>query len=130
MSSDRIKYNNSLVDTIITDYIYILIDKYKLQEYKYIETLEEFSLLSLRGSMKYINKFTHELKTGGLLTKIYKKNNNKWFAIIKKPNNKTYTISFNSNYIFYLDCKSRTNKIRTILDSFLENVNNGKYIIT
>ena len=120
MSSDRIKYNNSLVDTIITDYIHILIDKYKLQEYKYIETLEEFSLLSLRGSMKYINKFTHELKTGGLLTKIYKKNNNKWFAIIKKPNNKTYTISFNSNHIFYLDCKTRNSKIRTILESFLE----------
>ena len=129
MSYERIKYNNTLVDNIITDYIHILIDKYKLKEYKYINSLEEFSLLPLRGSMKYINKFTNEFKTGGLLTKIYK-NNNKWFAIIKKPNNKTYTISFNSNHIFYLDCKTRNSKIRTILDSFLENVNNGKYIIT
>jgi hypothetical protein len=48
----------------------------------------------------------------------------------KKPNNKTYTISFNSNHIFYLDCKTRNSKIRTILESFLENVNKGNYIIT
>ena len=41
----------------------------------------------------------------------------------KKLNNKIYTISFNSNHIFYLDCKTRNSKIRTILESFLENVN-------
>jgi|UniRef100_A0A6C0H970 hypothetical protein len=37
-----------------------IIDKYKLKEYKYINFLEEFYLLPLCGSMKYINKFTNE----------------------------------------------------------------------
>ena len=101
--SDRLREIDEYVDNIKpNDYINEIIKMYKydLKHYKYIETVEEFSLLTLRGSMRYINKYDKKLRTGGLLVKIYK-NNEKWYGVIKKFK-KMYYINFDSNYIFYM----------------------------
>ena len=110
------------------DYINILINKFNLENYKYIDNINDFSLLSLRGSLKYINKYTHQLRYGGLLIKIFQKDN-KWYGMIKKVNNKIYYVSFDSNYIFYLEYKSKKDKFRNILELFMNDVNKDKYII-
>ena len=55
------------------DHINLLIKEYELQEYTYIDTVEKFSILPLAGSLRYINKYTRELRYGGLLIKIYEK---------------------------------------------------------
>ena len=123
----RINNNNKMIDELFDDYINVLIAKYNLYEYKYIDNIVLFSLLPLRGSMKYINRYTHEIRNGGLLIKIYMKNN-KYYGIIKK-NDKKYHISFNNNYIFYKEYTSRNSKIRNVLESIIDNVNKNKYNI-
>ena len=115
----RIDKNNKLVDKLVkNDYINELINQYedKLIDYDYIDTLEKFSLLRLRGSLKYINKYDKKLRNGGLLIKIYKKDN-KWFCVIKKLDKKYY-VSFDGNYIFYLENKD--NLIRNWAESFIK----------
>ena len=123
-----------MVDELMDDYINVLIDKYKniidLSKYKYIDNLIDFSLLPLKGSMKCINKYNNKLCHGGLVIKIYKsKKNERWYALILRPDNFKYRISFHANYIFYLKHKSRTEKIKDTLQLFMFNVENGKYII-
>ena len=127
--NDRLKEIDKLVDELLpNDSINKLIKKYsdELKDYEYIDTVELFSTLSLRGSMKYINKYDKELRTGGLLVKIFKKDGS-WYAIIKKISGKKYYISFNSNYIFYLEnCK---NGLRSWAQCFISDVDKDKYII-
>ena len=124
MINERLLEISKYVDkTIKNDYINTLLEKYtELKDYTFIKTIEEFSLLSLKGSMKYINKYDKKLRNGGLLIKIYKKNE-EWYAIIKKQ--KFYHISFNKNYIFYLETKS--DLLRSWAECFISDVNNGKY---
>ena len=55
MKKNRIDNNNNLVDNLLkNDYIHELINQYqdKLIDYDYIETVEQFSLLRLKGSLK------------------------------------------------------------------------------
>ena len=118
MKKNRIDNNNNLVDNLLkNDYIHELIDQYqdKLIDYDYIETVEQFSLLRLKGSLKYINKYDKQLRNGGLLIKIYKREN-KWYCVIKKLDKKYY-VSFDANYIFYLENKD--NLIRNWAESFI-----------
>lgn len=107
--SDRLKEIDEYVDIIKpNDYINEIIEKFKseLKYYKYIETIEEFSLLTLKGSMKYVNKYDKKIRFGGLLVKIYKNEiNKKWYGVIKKLK-KMYYISFDSNYIFYRETQN------------------------
>jgi hypothetical protein len=127
INNNRIINNNKMIDELFDDYINVLIDKYNLHDYKYIDDVVLFSLLPMRGSMKYINRYTNDMKKGGLLIKIYIKNN-KYYGIIKK-NDKKYHVSFNNNHIFYKEHITRNNKIRTILESIIDNVNKNKYNI-
>ena len=127
-NNERINNNNKMVDTLLDDYINILISKYNLEKYKYIDDVKLFSLLPLRGSLKYINKYTNELRQGGLLIKIYKKNN-KWYGIIKKMNNRKYHVSFANNYIFYIESQTHNKKVRDTLELLMTDINNGKYMI-
>jgi|UniRef100_A0A6C0EBJ3 hypothetical protein len=124
----RINEINSLIDNYVPNSITILKEKYsnELDNYKYIETIEEFSLLKLRGSLKYINKYDGNLRAGGLLIKIYKKDNN-WIAIIKQMSGKRYNVSFKSNHIFYTEC--RTDSLRDWAECFISECDSGKYII-
>jgi hypothetical protein len=119
---------NDLVDNTINNNIDKIITKYfhELKDYNYIEKIEEFSLLNLKGSIKYINKFDGLLRSGGLLIKIYKKNN-MWYALIKQLSGKKYNISFKSNHIFYNENKTHT--LRNWMECFISEVEAGKYLI-
>jgi hypothetical protein len=122
--NDRIDNINKIIDEFVNyDKINDLIKEFKneLEYYEYIDTVDNFSLLSLKGSMKYINKYDKKIRTGGLLIKIYKNDNNHWFGIIKKINGKRYHISFNNNYIFYL--KTKDELFKKSLECFLSNYN-------
>ena len=124
----RLNSINNFIDNYIPNNIDNIIKNYshELDNYKYIETLIDFSLLPLKGSLKYINKYDGKLRVGGLLIKIFKKNN-KWYGIIKQISGKKYTVLFDSNHIFYKNSKS--NSLRTWLDCFISEVDSGKYII-
>ena len=124
----RINEINEIVDNNIPNSIILLIKKFSnnLENYKYIESVEEFSLLKLRGSFKYINKYDGNLRSGGLLIKIYKKDNN-WYGIIKQISGKIYHVSFNSNHIFYIESKSES--LRNWANYFITDYEKGKYVI-
>ena len=124
--NDRLKEIDMIVDSMIpNDYINVLIKKYKLEDYDYIKTVEEFSVLRLRGSMKYINKVDKKLRNGGLLIKIFQQNG-KWIAVIKQYN-KNYYISFDANYIFYVNCKQEL--VRDWAECFVTECEKGLYSI-
>ena len=128
--NDRLKEIDEYVDKVKpNDYINTLIKQYSydLKYYKYIETEAEFSTLSFKGSMKYINKYDKKLRSGGLLIKIYKRDkNNKWYGIIKKSNKKYY-INFDSNYIFYME--NQENRMADGLKCFISDLDKGLYEI-
>jgi hypothetical protein len=131
--NDRLREIDNLVDELIpNDYINELISKYsaELEYYIYIDSVGLFSTLPAKGAMRYINKYDKQLRYGGLLIKIYKKNN-KWFGIIKLPTGKKNYVSFNANYIFY--CENQKEKddsnFNNTLAMFLTDVDKGKYNI-
>ena len=126
--NDRLKEIDSIVDTLIpNDYINDIKKKYKhdLMDYDYIDTVAVFSTLKLRGSMRYINKIDKKLRIGGLLIKIFQQNG-KWIAIIKNSNKKYY-VSFDGNYIFYLDCKAEL--VKDWAQCFISDCDRGMYDI-
>lgn len=131
--NDRLKEIDQIVDVLIpNDYINELTKKYSndLEYYKYIESVEVFSTLKLKGSMKYINKYDKKLRYGGLLIKIYQKAD-KWYGIIKRSDESKNYVCFNSNYIFYCENISeiRNKKLRNELEFFITDVNSGEYDI-
>lgn len=122
--NNRLNIINNIINKYITnDIMDELLNKYKseLEYYKYIDSIDIFSTLSLRGSLKYINKYDKELRNGGLLIKIYKDTNNEWIGIIKKISGKIYYIKFSKNYIFYLENKD--NIFKKSLKYFISNYN-------
>ena len=126
---NRLKENNNIVDELIpNNKTTEIFDKYKfeLQDYKYINNVIDFSLLRLRGSLRYIKKYSKELRYGGLLIKIYQKNDD-WYGIIKKVDNKKYHISFKNNFIFYYENKD--DKFKDWAQCFITQVENGTYEI-
>ena len=120
--------DNMIKELMPNNYINNIINKYKteLDNYKYIDNIIDFSLLPLKGSIRYLNKYDLNLRYGGLLIKVYEKNN-KWYGLIKKNNNKRYNVLFNNNYIFYRDTNS--NKLINWGKCFLSDIDSGKYII-
>lgn len=115
------------IDTHIEDKFNDIIIKYQneLEDYTYIENLTDFALLSVKGSLRYINKYSKELRFGGLLIKIYEKYGN-YFAIVKKMNGKKYHISFNNNFIFYK--KNSDDKFRDSLKYFISEYDKEDYV--
>ncbi len=131
--NDRLTEIDIMVDELIpNDYIKTLKQKYneELEYHEYIDSVEVFSVLTFKGSMRYINKFDKKLRYGGLLVKIYQKNGH-WYAIIKKPNETKYYVSFDSNYIFYCENlgEIQNNNFRNCLDFFISDFENDKYEI-
>ena len=102
-----------------------LMNKYsnELIGYKYIEHLDEFSILKLKGNIRYINKYDEVLKMGGHLIKIIN-NNNIWYALLLQPNKKYY-VSFSSNYIFYQ--VSKEEQFRKWAECFITDIDKGLY---
>jgi len=127
--NERLKNIDNFVDNnILHDPINDLIHKYSsdLQDYEYIDSVELFSTLVPKGSMKYINRYDKQLRTGGLLIKIYKKNN-EWYGIIKSAIGKNFYISFRFNYIFYTE--SKPSLITSWASLFVSDVEKGNYTI-
>lgn len=125
--NDRLKEIDTLVDKYLpNDKINEYISKYseELEGYKYIETLEEFSLLKPRGKIKYINKYDGNLRHGGLLLKVYKSDGN-WIASIMQFSGKKYYVSFKSNYIFYTQNTTFTSWAKC----FIQDCDKGLYEI-
>ena len=120
--------DNTIKELMPNNYINKIINKYKteLDNYKYIDNIIDFSLLPLKGSIRYLNKYDLNLRYGGLLIKVYEKNN-KWYGLIKKNNNKRYNVLFDNNYIFYRDTNS--NKLINWGKCFLSDIESGKYMI-
>ena len=102
-----------------------LINKYsdELSGYKYIEHINDFSTLRLKGNIRYINKYDEKLRIGGHLIKIIN-NNNSWYALLLQPNKKYY-VSFSSNYIFYQ--VSKEEQFRKWAECFITDVDKGLY---
>ena len=129
--NDRLKEIDDIVDKLIpNDYINEIIKRYseELEYYSYIDSVEEFSTLKLKGSIKYINKYDKKLRYGGLLIKIYQKLG-KWYGIIKKSDESKYYVSFNCNYIFYCENIGEINNknLRNELEYFMRTIDNGEY---
>ena len=129
--NDRLKEINQLVDELIpNDYVNKLIKEHAddLKHYSYVDSVEEFSTLKLKGSMKYINKYDKKIRYGGLLIKIYKKSD-KWYGVIKKSNNNKNYVSFDLNYIFYCGNIGEINNknFRDGLEYFISDIDNGNY---
>lgn len=128
--NDRLKEIDEFVDSFLPNSpINNIMTKYKneLDGYEYIESIDMFSTLSLKGSMKYINKFDNQLRSGGLLIKIYKKEDNKWIAVIKNIKGQKYYVSFNANYIFYR--KTNSEERIDLFKVFMNNIESGAYDI-
>ena len=118
----NININNNNINNLLSIY------SEELNGYTYIDNIADFSLLRLKGSIRYINYYDHKLRYGGLLIKIYnKKNTNEWICVLKKSNNKKYYVNFKNNYIFYTD--SKNNKFRNWAELFIADINNGNYDI-
>jgi hypothetical protein len=129
--NDRLKEIDEFVDSFLPNKpIKNILSKYKneLDGYEYIESIDVFSTLSLKGSLKYVNKYDGQLRSGGLLVKIYKKDNDKWTAIIKQVDGKKYYISFDSNYMFYRKTKSEERV--DLFKLFVSEVDSGIYELT
>jgi len=125
-NNDRLKEISNIVDILLpNNNLNDMIRKYEseLHDFDHIDTVEKFSLLRLKGTMKYINKTDKKLRSGGILVKIYKRDD-KWYAKIKQGD-KFYDISYNSNYVFYLNNKS--NLIRQWADLFVTEIDKGNY---
>ena len=128
--NNRLKEIDEFVDSFLPNTpIKNILTKYKseLDGYEYIESINMFSTLSLKGSLKYVNKYDGQLRSGGLLIKIYKKDNDKWTAIIKQADGKKYYVSFNANYMFYRKTKSEERV--DLFNLFMSNVESGEYDI-
>ena len=126
MTNKRLKEIDDYVDSVKPDdYINTIINKYDLKDYKYIDSVGAFSLLRLRGTIKYVNKYDQKLRYGGLVVKIYKREQNQqWYCIIIKENKKYY-VSYNSNYIFYME--SKQDALLDWANCFISDVDKGLY---
>jgi hypothetical protein len=123
---DRLKENKISISFGRKDTMDDLMKQYEQQlaNYAYINDLSVFSTLPLRGSLRYINKYSKELRFGGLLVKIYEKYGN-YFGMVKKVNGKIYHVGFNNNFIFYM--KNSQDLLRDSLKCFISNVDKGLY---
>jgi hypothetical protein len=120
--NNRQKELFDFIDNIKDDYINVLIKKYpELEDFEYIDNVYQFSLLELRGRMKYINKYDKKLRNGGLVVKILEEDG-KWIAMIKKYK-KIYKVHFDNNYIFYT--LPLNSQLRDWAQFFISDVDNG-----
>jgi hypothetical protein len=105
----------------------------ELLDYHYIHNLEDFQKLDLGGVIKPIDLKEEILKSGGLLMKIDKTTNNKYYALVRNKQCKLWKIYFDSNYIFYRKPYStyknddKTKRFTNIMDKFLAKDEVDKY---
>jgi hypothetical protein len=108
---------------------YELKKKYKneLQNYKYIDNIENFINLKKGYAIKPIKKNTEELQKGGIIVQIDKNKKNKWYVLVVLPKlNYFWRIYFEDNHIFY----KSPNKFRNLFDNFITKEDLNKYTDT
>lgn len=105
----------------------------KLMDYHYIHHIEDFKKLDLGGIIKPIDMKDEILKNGGLLVKIDRTPNNKWFALLRNKQFKLWKVYFDGNYIFYRKPYStykndeKSKRFKNILDHFIPKDEVDKY---
>ena len=127
--NDRLKEIDEMVDKLKpNDTINDIIDEYseELQHFHYIDSVELFSTLPLKGVMRYVSRYDRKLRYGGLLVKIYQKDGD-WYGVIKQKSNKKYYVSFKSNYVFYLEGKDEATA--SFMKALNEKIDSGFFII-
>ncbi len=127
--NDRLKEIDFMVDQLKPhDTINDIIDKYseELSNFHYIDSVELFSTLPLKGVMRYVGRYDKKLRYGGLLVKIYQKDG-EWYGVIKQKTNKKYYVSFKSNYIFYLEGKEEATS--SFMKALNDKIDSGFFII-
>lgn len=100
--------------------------KYKteLENYIYIDNIDDFIGLKKGVAIKPIKKSSEEIQKGGIVVKIDKNSKNKWFMLVTLPKTQYFwKIYFDDNYIFY-----RTqSKFIFLLENFLTKAEIEKY---
>jgi hypothetical protein len=136
MKKDDLLFLNSILSTrnpksISNEQIDKWKKKYELVNFKYINTLQEFSELKLGNTIKPINIKTNELKSGGIVIKIDKNKKNKWYALLSIPQNKYFwKVYFDDNYIFYnINVDITRKKMDIIISAFISQNDINKYTI-
>lgn len=90
----------------------------ELEDYIYIDTLEEYNMIQVGGYIRYFN-YNEEFRWGGILAKKYKYKDVNMMLLLNSAFKKN-TISFENNYIFYKNHTSQSDKMKKIFMSYLE----------
>ena len=106
---------------------YLEIYKNELQDYKYVNSLEELYDLKSAGYIRYIN-LNGELKFGGILIKVFESENKDEFnkknlILLQNSNNNKWVISYERNYIFYKNQTKKGDNLRNLFISLLDEKN-------
>jgi len=111
--------------------------KYELLDYNYIHTVEEFSLIGKGGLIRPFSIFSEKMLPGGIIIKIEKDSNNKWYTLLglffKNEKPKYIKIYFDKNYIFYkppdklkID-ENNTESMKCLMEKFVSKDEVSKY---
>ena len=106
---------------------YLEIYKNELQDYKYVNSLEELYDLKSAGYIRYIN-LNGELKFGGILIKVFESENKDEFnkknlILLQNSNSNKWVISYERNYIFYKNQTKKGDNLRNLFISLLDEKN-------
>ena len=95
-------------------------EKYKkeLEDYEFVYTSDELFQLKLGGYIRYIN-LNDELRWGGIYLKNFM-NKDRTMIVLANSNMKTFTISFDSNYVFYKKHVRVNDRTRKLFISLLQ----------
>ncbi len=87
----------------------------ELEKYIFIDNIND---IKLGGYIRYVNSM-EELKWGGIVKKIIIQNDKHYLLLANKYNNIT-RVCFEYNYIFYRHIVTRSDKLREIFISYLD----------
>ncbi len=121
---DRKKEINNLVDSFCKSWEEdrdLFIEKISKKFYKELEKyifVDNINDIKLGGYIRYVNS-CEELKWGGILKKIIIENDKHYLLLANKYNNIT-RVCFEYNYCFYRNIVTRSDKLREIFISYLD----------
>ena len=105
-------------------------EKYDLYGYNYLHTIEQLKIMKKGGLIKPISIYSEILSSGGILIKVDKDDNNKYFALLtviyKNSPPKFWKVYFDKNYIFYKHPDNfniddyNTESIQSLMDRFID----------
>lgn len=90
----------------------------ELEDYEFVYTSDELFQLKFGGYIRYIN-LNNELRWGGIYLKNFM-SKDRTMIILANSNMKTFTISFDSNYVFYKKHVRVNDRTRKLFISLLE----------